>query len=200
MPARDKELIRAYLDGDREAIAEVDGWIAQAAWPFKRRLSRIWDDTLQDVRLEITRLLASDKFRGDASLKTYLWRVTANACVDKVRAQRRVRFEDLDVVDQWGEAPKKAALEDAFRGESRDLMLRVLAEMSEDCKRLWSMIFAGLSYQEMSRRTGISEGALRVRVLRCRKKALAVREELQSKAPYMSSNGIEEPEPKQARR
>ena len=62
--------------------------------------------------------------------------------------------------------------------ESKDLLLRVLERMSEDCRRLWSMVLAGLSYREMSRRTGIAEGALRVRVLRCRKRAVELREEL----------------------
>jgi DNA-directed RNA polymerase specialized sigma24 family protein len=40
------------------------------------------------------------------------------------------------------------------------------------------MIHAGLSYREMSSRLGVAEGTLRVRVLRCREKAVAVRAEL----------------------
>jgi DNA-directed RNA polymerase specialized sigma24 family protein len=40
------------------------------------------------------------------------------------------------------------------------------------------MVLAGLTYREMSSRTEVAEGALRVRVLRCRKRALELREEL----------------------
>jgi DNA-directed RNA polymerase specialized sigma24 family protein len=40
------------------------------------------------------------------------------------------------------------------------------------------MVHAGLSYREMSERLGVAEGTLRVRVLRCREKAVAVRAEL----------------------
>jgi len=40
------------------------------------------------------------------------------------------------------------------------------------------MIHAGLSYKEMSDRLGVAEGTLRVRVLRCREKAVAARGEL----------------------
>lgn len=43
------------------------------------------------------------------------------------------------------------------------------------------MILDGLSYQEMSLRLGSSEGALRVKALRCRKRAVAVRDQLLSK-------------------
>jgi DNA-directed RNA polymerase specialized sigma24 family protein len=40
------------------------------------------------------------------------------------------------------------------------------------------MVLAGLSYREMSDRTGVAEGTLRVRVLRCRKRAIELRAEL----------------------
>jgi DNA-directed RNA polymerase specialized sigma24 family protein len=43
-------------------------------------------------------------------------------------------------------------------------------------------VLAGFSYREMSSRTGIAEGALRVRVLRCRKRAVELREELMAAA------------------
>ena len=41
-----------------------------------------------------------------------------------------------------------------------------------------SLLFDGLSYREMGEELAVKEGALRVRVLRCRKKAIEVREEL----------------------
>ena len=40
------------------------------------------------------------------------------------------------------------------------------------------MILDGLSYQEMSERLSTAEGTLRVRVLRCRKKAVEARDRL----------------------
>jgi RNA polymerase sigma-70 factor, ECF subfamily len=172
------QLIARYLAGHVETIREVDGWLQQAAWPFRQRLSQSWDDTLQDVRLEVTRLLRDGKFRGESSLKTYLWRVTSNACVDRVRGQRRVQWEDLDVVDQVSDVPRREAQEQRESGEARDLLVRVLAEMSADCVEMWKMILQGLSYRQMSDSLGVSEGALRVRVLRCRRKAIAVRDGL----------------------
>jgi DNA-directed RNA polymerase specialized sigma24 family protein len=50
--------------------------------------------------------------------------------------------------------------------------------MGDECRRLWRMLVDGFSYREMSDEYGVSEGALRVRVLRCRRKALEVRERL----------------------
>ena len=172
-------IIQGFLDGDAESMETVDGWIRQAAWPFRRRLADLWEDLLQDVRLEIFRLLKEEKFRGDASLKTYLWRVTSNACVDKVRSQRRVHWEELDEAESYDPRPREELFQHMTDQENRDLAARVLAEMGEECIRLWRMVFGGLSYRQMSRKTGVKEGALRVRVLRCRKKAQAIREELE---------------------
>jgi RNA polymerase sigma-70 factor (ECF subfamily) len=172
------ELIDGFLTGEKTAFSTIDGWVQQAAWPFRRRLGDRWEDLLQDVRLETMRLLQNQRFRGESSLKTYLWRVTNNACVDKVRAQSRVQWEEIEQVDQRGEEPQRLAFADAFRGETKDLLLRVLAEMPDECKELWRLIFEGYSYREMSSDLGVSEGALRVRVLRCRRRAVALRDEL----------------------
>ncbi len=172
------ELIDGFLAGEHTAINAIDGWVQQAAWPFRRRLGDRWEDLLQDVRLETMRLLQDNRFRGESSLKTYLWRVTNNACVDKIRAQSRVQWEEIEQVDQWGDEPRRMALEEAARGETKDLLIRVLAKMSDECKNLWQMILNGLSYREMSEALGVSEGALRVRVLRCRRRAVAARDEL----------------------
>lgn len=174
----EEKLIAAFLAGEAGAVEEIDGWIQQAAWSFRRRLQDEWEDALQDVRMEVTRLLQARKFRGDSSLKTYLWRVTCNACVDRVRAGRKVYFESLEGVDQPWAATVDPTPAPAQRREDRELALKVLTEMPEDCRQLWRMIFAGLSYKQMSEKLGVSEGALRVRVLRCRRRAEAVRDEL----------------------
>ncbi|HUO86462.1 MAG TPA: RNA polymerase sigma factor [Thermoanaerobaculia bacterium] len=175
----DGALIDRFLAGDQAAVGMVDGWLVQAASAYRRRLGDSFDDALQDVRLEVTRLLQDRKFRGDSSLKTYLWRVTAHTCLDRLRAGARWSFVEYD-----GESAAVAdpAVAPPWRPQGwsadRDLLFRVLARMEEDCRRLWSMVIEGLSYREISDLTGASEGALRVRVLRCRRRAQEVRAEL----------------------
>jgi RNA polymerase sigma factor (sigma-70 family) len=157
MGTDDRELVTRFLRGEKEAIETVDGWISRAAWPYRRRLADQWDDVLQEIRLEVTRLLGQGKFRGESSLRTYLWRVVSHTCLDKIQAQSKRKWTSLDGLD---------------------LLLRVLDRMPQDCRELWRMIVAGFSYREMSLRLNIAEGTLRVRVLRCRERALAVRREL----------------------
>lgn len=179
MKAEETGFIESYLDGHEEAVSIVDGWIRQAAWPFRTRLGNRWDDLLQDIRLEAFRLLKSEKFRGDSSLKTYLWRVTSNACVDRVRAQRRFVWEELDETEGFDATDFRAVTTSLAVRETRDLAVKVLAKMSRECIRLWQLLFDGHSYRQMSEILGVRPGALRVRVLRCRKKAMALREEIE---------------------
>ncbi len=173
----DRDLIAAYLRGEAEAVATMEVWILRAARSYRRRLDHCWEDVLQDLQLEVYRLLSAGRFRGDAALSTYLWRVVSHTCLDRIRAQGRRRETELD---ENGVGDMSALISGQRRqwDEARDLVQRVLTEVPAECTRLWKLILAGHSYREMSSQLDVAEGTLRVRVLRCRKKALEVRERL----------------------
>jgi RNA polymerase sigma factor (sigma-70 family) len=189
MVPNDQEVVTRFLRGDREAVGTVDDWISRAAWPYQRRLATRWDDVLQDVRLEVTRLLSTGKFRGESSLRTYLWRVVSHTCLDQIRALTKWQLTDLEVLD-LGDNPSSWQTPTVPSHEERDLLLRVLAKVSQDCKELWRMLVAGMSYREMSEQLGVAEGTLRVRVLRCREKATALRRDLLASGPLVGGRNI----------
>jgi RNA polymerase sigma factor (sigma-70 family) len=174
----DEKLIAQFLEGEAEAVGRVEEWIARAAWPFQRRLAAQWDDVLQDAQLEVTNLLRQNKFRGQSGLRTYLARVVSNTCIDYIRAQSKWNWTELENLPEPAGRAADSPLAQLLRKEADDLLLRVLAEMPEECREALGMIVDGMSYREMSRRLGVLEGALRVRVLRCRQKATALRERL----------------------
>ena len=178
MATEDQELAARFLRGDAEAVKTLDGWISRAAWPYQRRLADRWEDVLQDVRLEVTRLLGQGKFRGESSLRTYLWRVVSHTCLDQIRSQKKWQWTDLEDLEDRGNGGTSLPQTTPSGHEDRDLLLRVLAQVPQDCRDLWRMILAGYSYRDMSLRMGVAEGTLRVRVLRCREKAVALRSEL----------------------
>ena len=170
--------IKTYLDGDAAAVAEVDRWIQSAARPYFRRLASQWDDVLQDIRLEVFKALSSGQFRGEANLKTYVWRVVNHSCLDLVRKASRWRWTDVEASSEAQEIADRRVREETVSLSVTDLLTRVMEQVSEECRRLWQMLFSGLSYREMSEELEVKEGALRVRVLRCRKKATEVRDQL----------------------
>jgi RNA polymerase sigma factor (sigma-70 family) len=56
--------------------------------------------------------------------------------------------------------------------ERRALARRILAGLGEECRRLWTLaVFEELPYRAIARRIGVSEGTVKVRALRCRRKA-----------------------------
>src|SRR3954465_11454817 len=124
MMVNDQEMVTRYLKGESEAVGTVDGWISRAAWPYQRRLADRWDDVLQDVRLEVTRLLGSGKFRGESSLRTYLWRVVSHTCLDQLRAQSKWKWPAGESRDRGEEPVSTTAI--PSRQEDKDLLLRVL--------------------------------------------------------------------------
>jgi len=131
MQAQDAEVVAGFLRGDARAVRAVDGWISRAAYPYQRRLGPRWDDVLQDIRLEITRLLKQGKFRGESSFKTYLWRVVSHTCLDQIRAAGRVQWTELDTDSGTDDPPANANLPSthgsvAARSEVKDMLLRVL--------------------------------------------------------------------------
>lgn len=175
MTSSDQDVVSRFLQGDAEAVATVQTWISRAAWPYQRRLSARWEDVLQDVRLEVTRLLGAGSFRGESSLRTYLWQVVSHTCLDQLRSLSRWHWAELEELDA-GAAPAGPRL--AAKQEDRDLVRRVMRQVPADCREMWSLIAMGYSYGEMSERLGVAAGTLRVRVLRCREKATILRREL----------------------
>src|SRR4051794_38543850 len=197
MMANDQEMVTRYLKGENEAVGTVDGWISRAAWPYQRRLADHWDDVLQEVRLEVTRLLGEGKFRGESSLRTYLWRVVSHTCLDQLRSRDKWKWADLEPLES-ADQPAGQVRGIASRHEDRDLLLRVLDQVPQDCREMWRQIAAGLSYREMSLRMAVAEGTLRVRVLRCREKAVVARQDLLGGGPGNGRNNSVKSSPKRS--
>jgi RNA polymerase sigma factor (sigma-70 family) len=170
------DLTTRLLDGDPEAVSTVRAWIRASFGPYRARLASDLEDLEQDVLIEVTAALRAGEFRGGSKLRTYVRAYVHHKSIDRLRAGSRRQWLDVDQLDLPSRAP--SALEEISRAQTVDLALRVVEEMPESCRELWQMLREGMRYQEMSRRLGVSEGTLRARVLRCRKRALEVRERL----------------------
>ena len=170
----DAALVARFLEGDRDAVVLVDSWIARAAQPFRRRLFSEWPDLLQNIRLEVLKLLQDGKYRGESRLKTYVWRVAGHTCLDAIRWQTRRPVVAIEELDRPLPSPGPSPLDQAVDEDACRRLLEALEATPVECRALWSMILRGMSYAEIGRETGDSEGALRVRAHRCRKRAADV--------------------------
>jgi RNA polymerase sigma-70 factor (ECF subfamily) len=184
----DVATIAAYLRGERASVALIERWLTLAAAPFRRALGPEWEDAVQEARLDTFRQLKDGRFRGDARLKTYLGRVACLTCLDALRRRRRrPRLEGEEAAIQVP-STDPSPLDHALRHDSQRSLGIVFAAAAPECRELWHMIQEGLSYREMSARMSVAEGTLRVRVHRCRRRAV---EALDGKAAADQETGTD---------
>ena len=88
-PLDDRALLRAHVDGDSDAFAEVVRRHRDRLWAVSlRTIGNPEDaaDALQDALLSAYRSAGS--YRGDAAVTTWLHRIVVNACLDRIRRRQ----------------------------------------------------------------------------------------------------------------
>jgi len=163
----DAALLRAHVDGDRDAFGEL----------VRRHRDRLWAvalrtlgdreeaaDALQDALVSAYR--AADRFRGDAAVTTWLHRIVVNACLDRVR--RRTSRPTVPLPE---EGPAEPA-EPGDRMAERDTAIVVreaLAALPADQRAALVLLdLQGHSVAEVARMLGVAEGTVKSRCARGR--------------------------------
>jgi RNA polymerase sigma-70 factor (ECF subfamily) len=174
-PPADDVLLRSFLDGDASSIAQIDRWIAEVLRHPALHLGADIDDVAQQVRRKLLVSLRAGRFQGTATLRTYVWRAAQHAAIDHLRLRHRrapsASLDDIAEPPDPAQSPEQALLQ----AERREIFAAVLARLGDDCRELFQRIaFDELSYRDIAGRLGATEGAIKVRALRCREKAVAI--------------------------
>jgi RNA polymerase sigma-70 factor, ECF subfamily len=174
----DDELLRAHVDGDSYAFAEL----------FTRHRDRLWAvalrtladreeaaDALQDALLSAHR--AAARFRGDSAVTTWLHRIVVNACLD--RARRRQAHPTVPLPDGTrGEPDRPMAAEPAAPQVDHDTALDVrqaLAQLPEEQRAALILVdVQGYPVAEVAVILGVAEGTVKSRCARGRAKLAVV--------------------------
>lgn len=183
----DQAFIARLLAGDEGSIEQVRTWIRASFGPYRSRLASELDDLEQETLLDLTTALRDGRFRGQCRLYTYVRTFVVHKCIDRLRKSTRREWVTVDDLELPSKEP--SALDKLTRSEATYLALRVYEQMPESCRQLWQMLQKGMPYREMSRQLRISEGALRARVMRCRRQALELRARLSSVASRNKPDG-----------
>jgi RNA polymerase sigma-70 factor (ECF subfamily) len=111
-------------------------------------------------------------YRPELSFRAWLYGIARNLCRNRFRDQRR--HARLVGVERLAEVPaavgrRQGVLSDVLRNEVRDHLARAVGELPELFREAFVLHFVeGLDYAEISRRTGVAAGTLRVRAHRAR--------------------------------
>lgn len=104
-------------------------------------------------------------FRGESSVKTWLFKIARNTYLNYIREKAGVWEEDIDALT---EASKSDVLKDA---EEKIIIRKVLKNLPERERTLILLRdFIGFTYQEISKITGLTEGQVRIGLHRGRAK------------------------------
>lgn len=142
-------------------------------------------DLTQEIFISIHQ--HADKFRADAKLTTWIYRIARNHCLNRLKyLKRRGRgrsdeygeSNELSITEAMGgaEQPDQAAL----RRTDRQLVHRAIQELDEDQRALVVLRdVEGLSYEEIMDITELAEGTVKSRLHRAREKLAGILSKLE---------------------
>jgi len=169
-PMGPEDVGAAVLDRARQGDEEAFATIVQV---YDRRLRGLayrvlgdpnrMDDALQEAYVRAFRALP--RFRGDAKLSTWLFRITYNACLDELARANKVSHLPLDeLAEQASEAPEPG---DAL-GLREELATALAALAPEERAALVLVDAEGFDYSAAAKTLGIPVGTVASRLSRAR--------------------------------
>lgn len=162
----DEDLIAGILAGGRRqeaAIRQAYEQFFSIVHQGGRRHARLSEEELlsayHSAILAVRRQILHARFRGDASLKTYLNKIFFNKCIDILRKNSTVKEETVaELPGSMTVNPE--ALSNLIREEELELLLQLLEQLGQSCRQiLLDSEYWGYSAEEIAQRIGFSSAA-----------------------------------------
>ncbi len=190
----EKRLLKLLRGGDQEGIREVVSRYHDRLFSVANRICNNpadAEEVVQDVYM--IALDKIDRFEGRSTLSTWLYRITVNTALMKLRSRRadrnHVPIDGLTAL--LGEAENVLRFDEDVKSPDEALLTKELtqtiSDSMEDLPEIYQSVFflrdvQGYSIKETSTMLGITPGAIKSRLHRSR---FFLREKL---VPYMSNN------------
>jgi RNA polymerase sigma-70 factor, ECF subfamily len=157
----DVDLVSRWRSGDERAATQLVDRHAPALARYVVSLG-VRDDIEEVVQDTFVRAFGSlEGFRGDSSLRTWLFTIARRLVLDRRRALRR-RREHVELAEDDA-ATGYDALDGMIAGESEVRMREAIGRLTPTQKEVFTLrVNDGLSYKEIAEVVGTTEGAARV--------------------------------------
>jgi RNA polymerase sigma-70 factor, ECF subfamily len=161
----DLDLIARWKSGDERAATALVERHAEAVARFVASVGarRDVEDLVQETFVRAFGSL--DSFRGESSLRTWLFTIARRLLVDRRRSERRrgggltmqVEVQDVDAVTEY------TALDTVVADETERRMREAMARLTPTQREVFTLRVAeGMSYREIAEAAETTEGAARV--------------------------------------
>ena len=176
MASTDWDLVQQARRGDREAFRTLVERYQHKVTALATGMLRNRDDALDVVQDTFTKAYQSlDRFKGESSFYTWLYRITLNQCIDHQRRTARMPSAPLESAETPEESPTiNAARDDAERDDplqrvhESEVGQRIRQAISELTPEHRAVILLreveGLSYEEISRALECPKGTVMSRL------------------------------------
>jgi RNA polymerase sigma-70 factor (ECF subfamily) len=140
---REQRLVERLRTGDQAAVAELASEYGPKVFQLAFRYVKNREDAeevAQDVLMKVVRKI--DAFRGDAALSSWIYRITFNTAMSRLRSARALHAgelheESLDAANGPGERPTAREVADwsslgddqVMRSELRRRLMRAVLEL-----------------------------------------------------------------------
>jgi len=191
---RERLLVRRLRDRDEKAFREMVEEYRERVYGLTYRMLGNQEEA-EDVAQEvfITVFKSIDSFRGDSKLSTWLYRITANHCKNRIKyLARRHDRKQAEFDEEVARGPAAGAVaaptvqkrpDEELQGAQLQVVLQEAIEALDDEQRLLVVLrdIEELSYEEICEITGLALGTVKSRIHRAR---VTLRKKL---AKYMES-------------
>jgi RNA polymerase sigma-70 factor, ECF subfamily len=167
------ELVVAARGGDKEAFGEIVRRTFADTYTLALRLTgneQDANDVAQETYIRAWRAIG--RFRGDAQVSTWLYRITANTAATHTKRRRRLRTEPLELVAE--PADERRESHPALMAESFEAADRLGQAVRDLPANLRSVVVLkdvyGMSHEDVAAELGISVANAKVRLHRGRRR------------------------------
>jgi len=168
--------IKRVKAGDRNAFAWIVDRYGDMVHTLCQRMLRDGEeaaDAAQEVFIKVFKSLGS--FQEKSRVSTWIYRIAYNHCISEIRKRTRV----IDLVNENPEVPDEGGIMDGLEMlacEERKLYLKRALEALPETDSVVVTLFyiEELNLDEIAGITGLSNGNVRIRLHRARKKLFQV--------------------------
>ena len=145
-----------------EAIAEYGGIITKICYYFASD-----PDEFKDLRQEVFYNIwkGMDKFRHDAKLSTWIYRISFNTCISFQRKEKKIEKIPINSIKELPDENR-----DLGKLEKYNAMLSLIRKLRYDERALILMWLDEMSYDEIASLTGIKRNTVAIKLKRIKEK------------------------------
>lgn len=177
MTTNDQVYIDKILNGDMHAFSILVDRYKDLVFSLSLRMMKHKEEAeevAQDTFIKVYRSL--DKFKGDSKFSTWIYKVTYNSCLDRLKKNKRQQA--TVTIDAFTEHKLKS-LETAFdlmaADEKKSAIEACLDQLpSEDSFLITLYYFEEQSLDEISKVVGLKPNNIKVKLFRARKKLATI--------------------------